>query len=94
MKYKYLLIIVLTVILLSAVAAALAQQRTSGEKIYLLKGGGETIAELRVRGGVQLLLNASRSGEYDPYTGRMNAKGGLRLSVTVGTNSVSVQAAA
>ena len=53
-----------------------------------------TIAQPHVRGGAQLSVKAISSAgrvEYDAKTGTMSAKGGVRLTLTTGTNSVIVE---
>ncbi len=75
--------------------AALAGKQASGGKVYLLKAGGETIAELRVRASAAVAVesaNAAGRSEYNTSTGTMLASGGAILRVTAGTNSISVRA--
>jgi len=94
MKYKYAAALV-AVVVTTLSLAAFAQNQASGRKVYLLKSGGETIAELRVRASASVALesaDASGHTEYNTSTGTMVAKGGATLRLTAGTNSISVRA--
>ena len=94
MKYKYAAALV-AVVVTTLSLAAFAQNQASGRKVYLLKSGGETIAELRVRASASVALeiaDASGYTEYNTSTGTMVAKGGATLRLTAGTNSISVRA--
>ena len=93
MKYKYGLLI--AAVATTVTLATLAQKQASAEKVYLLKAGGETIAELRVREAANvavLALGSSSQAEYNTSTGTMVAKGGATLKLTAGTHSISVRA--
>jgi hypothetical protein len=94
MKYKYEVVLVAVVVATVSLAARAEKQASVG-KVYLLKAGGETIAELRVRGAANVAVAAAGSaghGEYDFRTGTMVARGGAILKLTAGTNSISVRA--
>jgi len=93
MKYKYAVLVAVVVTTVSL--AALAEKQASAGKVYLLKAGGETIAELRVRGAANVAVETTDStghAEYDFITGTLVARGGAILKLTAGTNSISVQA--
>jgi hypothetical protein len=92
MKYKYAVLVAVVVTTVSL--AALAEKQASAGKVYLLKAGGETIAELRVRGAANLAVETAGPGgyaEYDMSTGTLVARGGAILKLTAGTNSISVR---
>ena len=94
MKYKYAAALV-AVVVTTLSLAALAQSQASGRKVYLLKSGGETIAELRVRASASVTIesvNASGHTEYNTSSGTKVARGGATLRLTAGTNSISVRA--
>ena len=94
MKYKHAAALV-AVVVTTVSLAALAEKQASAGKVYLLKAGGETIAELRVRASAIVAVeSASSSGhsEYNTSTGTMVARGGATLKLTAGTNSISVRA--
>jgi len=94
MKYKYAAALV-AVVVTTLSLAALAQKQGSGGKVYLLKSGGETIAELRVRASASFTIqsaNSSGHSDYNVATGAMIATGGAILTLTTGTNSISVRA--
>ena len=93
MKFKH--VVLVAVVVATASLAALAEKQASAGKVYLLKAGGETIAELRVRGAAKLAVETAGSGgyaEYDMSTGTVVARGGAILKLTAGTNSISVRA--
>jgi hypothetical protein len=93
-KHKYAAALV-AVVVTTVSLAALAEKQASAGKVYLLKAGGETIAELRVRASANIEVegaNASGHAEYNTSTGTMVAKGGAILKLTAGTNSISVRA--
>ena len=92
MKYKHAVLV--TVVVTTVSLAALAEKASAG-KVYLLKAGGETIAELRVRGAANVAVETAGSGghaEYNMSTGTVVARGGAILKLTAGTNSISVRA--
>ena len=94
MKYKYAVVLV-AVVVTTVCLAALAEKQVSAGKVYLLKAGGETIAELRVRGAAKVGVEAAGSdgyGEFDMSTGTIVARHGAILKLTAGTNSISVRA--
>ena len=94
MKYKYAAALV-AVVVTTLSLAALAEKQSSGGKVYLLKSGGETIAELRVRASVSVAIQSAGSAghaEYNTSTGTVVARGGAILKLTAGTNSISVRA--
>jgi hypothetical protein len=73
----------------------LAKKQAPGERAFLLKSGGATIAELWVRASAGVAIaNANSSGhsEYNTSTGTVAATGGAILTVTAGTSSTSVRA--
>jgi len=93
MKYKHAVLVAVVVTTVSL--AALAEKQASAGKVYLLKVGGETIAELRVRGAANVAVETAGSGghaEYNTSTGTVVARGGAILKLTAGTNSISVRA--
>jgi len=93
MKFKH--VVLVAVVVATASLAALAEKQASAGKVYLLKAGGETIAELRVRGGANVAVEtADPAGhaEYNASTGTVVARGGAILKLTAGTNSISVRA--
>ncbi len=95
MKYKYAALVAVVVTTVSL--AALAQKRTSAGEVFLLKAGGETMAELRVRQGASFLLEAADPSshlDYNPSAGTVVATGGAILRRTAGTNSISVRGGA
>ena len=77
------------------VTAGSAQQQVRGERMFMLKSGGVTLAELRVpRSASVAVENADSSGhsEYNSTTGTVLAKGGAILKLTTGTTSISARA--
>jgi hypothetical protein len=93
MKFKH--VVLVAVVVATASLAALAEKQASAGKVYLLKAGGETIAELRVRGAASVAVETAGSAshaEYDTSTGTVVARGGAILKLTAGTNSISVRA--
>src|SRR5882672_165242 len=94
MRYKYAAVLVVVVVTTLSLAA-LGEKQGPGGKVFLLKSGGETIAELRVRASANLEIksaNSSGHAEYDTSTGTMVARGGVILKLAAGTNSISVRA--
>ena len=94
MRYKHAAALV-AVVIATASLAAIAQRLAPGQPVYLLKSGGKTIAELRVRRSATFQvesLNSSGSVEYNAVTGMLVATGGAVLKLGAGTNSISVQA--
>jgi len=93
MKYRHAVLVAVVVTTVSL--AALAEKQASAGKVYLLKAGGETIAELRVREAANVAVETAGSGghaEYNTSTGTVVARGGAILKLTAGTNSISVRA--
>lgn len=93
MKFKNALPV--AVVVMSISLGAFAEKQVAEGKVYLLKSGGETIAELRTRTNARVALEADRinsRAEYDVNSGTMIAKGGATLKLFVGTNSISVRA--
>jgi hypothetical protein len=87
--------LVAVVVIGSVGVPAMAQQRAPAGKTFLLKAAGETIAELRMRRGAELSIKAMGSADhvdFDMATQTFHARGGVRLNLTMGTNSVWVQA--
>jgi hypothetical protein len=84
------------VILTSVSIGALAEKQASEKKIFLLKSGGQTVAELRlVAPSTSFALkrdNPSSRVDYYMSTGTMLATGGVMLEISAGTNSISVRA--
>ena len=75
--------------------AASARKQAPGERVFMLRSGGATIAELRLRGAAPVAVqSANSSGDlgYATSTGALLARGGVVLKVTAGTKSVSVRA--
>src|SRR5579862_6511660 len=73
----------------------LPRSSRQGGKVYLLKSGGEPIAELRVRASANVEIESATSSghsEYNTSTGAIVARGGAILKLTAGTNSISVRA--
>jgi hypothetical protein len=73
----------------------MGDKQASGERVFLLKSGGVTIAELRVRAPEAVSIesaNSSGHSEYNAGTGTVVAKGGVILKVTAGTSSTSLRA--
>jgi hypothetical protein len=94
MRYKYAAALV-AVVATTLSLAAFAEKQALGGKVYLLKSGGKTIAELRVRASADVAIesaNSSGHSEYNASTGAMVARGGAILKLTAGTNSISVRA--
>jgi predicted ribosomally synthesized peptide with SipW-like signal peptide len=94
MKRKYAVALVAVVVAAGSLAAFADKQASAG-KVLLLKSGGKTIAELRVRATVNLAVqcaNSSGHAEYDKSTGALVASGGAILTLSTGTNSISVRA--
>src|SRR5262245_28928606 len=93
MKRKYA---ILTAILVTTGSlVALAEKQASKTTLYLLKAGGETIAELRVRGTATVEVSAADSNgrvNYDVGTETIVATGGAILKVGSGPNTISVRA--
>src|SRR5262245_38406864 len=93
MKNKYAITVAVAVAGISL--AALAQRQAPAGKLYLLKAGGKTIAELRVQPSTTVeVQSAGSSGrsEFNVSTGTLLATGGATLKLTAGTNSISVRA--
>jgi hypothetical protein len=103
MKHNYAIIVAVVVTTISL--AALAEKQASAGKSYLLKApagksyllkaGGETVAELRVRGAAIVAIESADSAghaEYNTSTETMVTTGGAILKITAGTNSISVRA--
>jgi hypothetical protein len=73
----------------------LAEKQASGERMFLLKSGGATIAELRVRASEAVSIESANSSghlEYSTGTGTVVGRGGVILEVTAGTSSTSLRA--
>jgi hypothetical protein len=84
-----------TIALTTLSLVAFAEKQAQRERIFLLKSGGETLGELHLRGSGNLAIqpaNSSATSDYDMATGVMRAKGGAVLTLTSGTNSISVRA--
>jgi hypothetical protein len=93
MKNEYAAMVAVVVGTLSL--AALAEKQATAGKVYLLKAGGKTIAELRVQPSATVAVeSADTSGhvEYNINTGTTVATGGAILELTAGRNSISVRA--
>jgi hypothetical protein len=71
--------------------ASSAEKQASMGEVFLLKAGGKTLAELRVRGSGNLALQTSQ-GKYDMRTRTLSGSGGAVLTLRAGTNSISVRA--
>ena len=94
MKYKYAAALAAVVVTAFSLAAP-AQKQGTAERVFLLKSGGATLAELRVRAATKIAVespDSSGHSEYNPSTGRLFATGGAILKLTAGTNSISVRA--
>jgi hypothetical protein len=94
MKLKHIAAAV-TLALTTFSLAALAEKQAQHEKIFLLKSGGETIGELHLRGHANIAIAPAISSglaNYNMATGVLAAKGGAILTLTSGTNSISVRA--
>jgi hypothetical protein len=93
MKSKYVAAAV-TIAFTTLTLVALAEKQAHRERVFLLKSGGETLGELHLRGPSQFGLSATSGGQanFDTATGVMRAKGGAVLTLTSGTNSISVRA--
>jgi hypothetical protein len=95
MKSKYAAALV-AIILTSISIGALAEKQSSAGKAYLLKAGGQTIAELRiVAPSASWALKRSNSASHADYnmkTSTILATGGVMLEISAGTNSISVHA--
>ena len=94
MKYKYAAAFV-AVVVTTVTLVAMAEKQASAGKVYLLKAGGKTIAELRVRGTAIVGFEGANSASHINYyqdTETFVATGGAILHLTVGTNSVSARA--
>jgi hypothetical protein len=94
MKYKHAAALV-AVVATTISLAAVGEKKEAAPKVYLLKAGRKTIAELRVQPSATFTVeNTSPSGrsEYDVSTGKIVATGGAILQLTIGTNSISVRA--
>jgi hypothetical protein len=94
MNRKYIppLAIATIATLLLAAAQGGASRQTS---VFLLKSQGKTIAELRVEPGTPYEiqpLNSSGRLELVKTTGEVFASNGAKLTITSGTNSVTVTA--
>jgi hypothetical protein len=93
MRNKYAIVVALVVGTISL--AALAEKQAPTGKVYLLKAGGKTIAELRVQPSATVAVeSADTSGhvEHNIDTGTIAATGGAILKLTAGANSISVRA--
>jgi hypothetical protein len=94
MKSKYVAACV-TIVLTTLGLVALAEQQAQREKVFLLKSGGKTLGELHLSKHVNIALspaNSSGGTVFNMATGSMLAKGGAVLTLTSGTNSISVHA--
>lgn len=93
MKHKYAAMVAVVAATISL--AAFAEKQAPAGKVFLLKAGGKTIAELRVQPSATVAVESAGSSGYSEYnvsTGTMIATGGAILKLTAGTNSVSVRA--
>ncbi len=93
MKQKYAAVV--AVIVAVASLTTLAQKQVPAGRVFLVKAGGRTIAELRLRQDVTFTVEGAGSssrGQYDKTTGMLVATGGVTLKLSAGTNSISVRA--
>jgi hypothetical protein len=94
MKCKYVAAAITVAVVIFSLAA-LAQKQAQRDRVFLLKSGGETIAELHLPGSTSIAIqsaNSSGHSDYNVATGAMVAKGGAILTLSTGTNSISVRA--
>ncbi len=85
----------LAVVVTTASLAALAQKQVPAGKVFLVKAGGQTIAELRLRQGATFAVEGAGPSsrlQYDKTAGMLVATGGVTLKLSAGTNSISVRA--
>ena len=98
MKHKIAVALVAAVVVVVSLAAFAEKQAARG-KVFLLKSASDIVAELHVRPsanvtGVTLQCSSPSSGhsDYNLKTGTLVARGGAILKLSVGTNSITVQA--
>jgi hypothetical protein len=86
----------LVVVIVSSISlCALAGKHALGAKVFLLKSGGGSVAELHVFGSATVTVegvNPSGHTDYNISSGVTHARGGAILRVGAGTNSISVRA--
>ena len=95
MKTKHKLAIIGSLVIVCLALLAADAPLEKGSKTYLLKTGGVTVAELKVKSGVECQLQRNDFSEpprVDAKSGAMIATSRMILKIGTGTNMVKVVA--